>query len=450
MSENTLKQIIDTFDRYDDYLTPKLNRDIEEYRKGQFVLRFVQSDGTPAENMLVSVRQLDHEFKFGCSLFHLDQFPDEERRRLYRDKFRQVFNYAVVPLYWDTLEPEEGKPRFEKDSVHIDRRPPLDLIAEYCTEHRIRMKGHCFVYNSFQPRWISQNNRELKIQIDRRLKAIADRYGDAFEDADVINEMLTIYKNCYPGNGARNLQLTDERDHERWCFDLCRRHFPHTRLFWNEGIHETFGSAYKGHRSFYYMTIEKMLREGVPVEGIGMQYHAYTTKEKAARELAQCCHPLRLLDVFDCYGEFGLPIHISETSIPSFTNEPDDEALQAELTRRLMKLWFGRKHCESIVWWNLADNTAFYTENQFHAGLLREDCSEKPVYRVMDDLINREWHTEFARTCGDELRFSGFYGNYEITVTANDRTSTHTVRLCRDTTGYDNRRCDFRAVQLIV
>ncbi len=85
MPENTLKQIIDTFDRYDDYLTLKLERDIEEYRKGQFVLRFVRPDGTPAENILVSVRQLDHEFKFGCSLFHLDQFPDEERRRLYRD-----------------------------------------------------------------------------------------------------------------------------------------------------------------------------------------------------------------------------------------------------------------------------------------------------------------------------------------------------------------------------
>jgi hypothetical protein len=178
--------------------------------------------------------------------------------------------------------------------------------------------------------------------------------------------------------------------------------------------------------------------------------HAYTTKEKAVRDLAQCCHPLRLLDVFDCYGEFGLPIHISETSIPSFTNEPADEALQAELTKRLMKLWFGRKHCESVVWWNLADNTAYHTENQYHAGLLREDCSEKPAYRVMDDLINREWHTEFSRNCTSELRFSGFYGNYEITVTANGHTSTHTVRLYRDTMGYDNRRCDFRSVTLTV
>jgi hypothetical protein len=48
---------------------------------------------------------------------------------MYRERFSELFNYAVAPLYWDTLEPEEGKPRFdEKTSPNIDRRPPLDNI----------------------------------------------------------------------------------------------------------------------------------------------------------------------------------------------------------------------------------------------------------------------------------------------------------------------------------
>ena len=122
MSENTLKQVIEQFDRFDYYLSPKLDRDIEEHRKGQFVLRFVMPDGAPLDNVRVQVKLIDHEFKFGCSLFHLDQFPDDRRRQLYRTNFRRLFNYAVVPLYWNTLEPVEGQPRFEKDSVHIDRR----------------------------------------------------------------------------------------------------------------------------------------------------------------------------------------------------------------------------------------------------------------------------------------------------------------------------------------
>ena len=38
---------------------------------------------------------------------------------------------------------------------------------------------------------------------------------------------------------------------------------------------ETFGTSYRGKRSFYYMMLEKLLREGVEVDGIGMQYHAF-------------------------------------------------------------------------------------------------------------------------------------------------------------------------------
>ncbi len=439
----TMEQIVKRFDSFGEYLEPKLDRDIEEHRKGQFVLCFRNEAGELLQDVSVKIRQVSHEFRFGCSLFHLEQFPDEERNAVYKAKFKELFNYAVVPFYWDTLEPQEGKPRFEKDSAVISRRPPIDTIMDFCDENNIRTKGHCLVYNSFQPDWLPEHNRDIKIKLDRRLRAIADRYGDRFPDFDVINEMLTIYKNCYKGNKVRNLQITDERDHESWSFDVCRRYFPHSRLFWNEGINESFGEHYRGYRSFYYMTLEKMLTAGVPIQGIGMQYHAYRLRE-------DFCNPLRLLDVFDCYGEFGLPIHVSEVSIPSFSNDPSDEMWQAELTKRLFKLWFGRKHCDAIVWWNLADKTAYGTENQYHAGLLREDCSEKPAYRVLKHLIGEEWNTSLERTVSEPFRFSGFYGAYDLEILHKGKKTTRRIDLFRDNTGYDNRLCDFRAKDIIL
>lgn len=438
-----LENIIKTFDSFGYYLNGKLDRDIEENRKGQFVLNFKDAQGNLLENVDIKVRQVSHEFKFGCSLFHLEQFPDEERNEKYKEAFKQVFNYAVVPFYWDTLEPVEGKPRFDKDSEFISRRPPIDTIMEFCEANRIETKGHCLVYNSFQPDWIPDRNRELKVKIDKRIKAISQRYADRIFDFDVINEMLTIYKNCYKGNGARNLQITDERDHEKWCFDMCRRYFPNARLFWNEGIEESFGSHYRGYRSFYYMTLEKMLGQGLPIDGIGMQYHAYKLNEAY-------CNPLRLLDVLECYGEFGLPIHLSEVSIPSMSNDPYNEQLQAELTSRLFKLWFSQKHCEAIVWWNLADKTAYKTESVYHAGLLREDCSPKPAYTEIERLINREWNTSFEDVVCGQARFSGFYGEYEIEAECGGKTVTKKINLCRDNTGYDNRLMDFRSIDIVL
>lgn len=305
------------------------------------------------------------------------------------------------------------------------------------------MKGHCLVYNSFQPKWLPEHNRDIKLKIDKRISDIANRYAKHIFDFDVINEMLTIYKNCYSGNGMRNLQITDEKDHEKQCFDMCRRYFPYARLFWNEGIEESFGVHYRGHRSFYYQTLEKMLYTGVPINGIGMQYHAWDLQSRAL-------NPLRMIDVFDCYGRFDLPIHISEVSIPSFGNDSDGEQLQAELTKRLFKLWFAQKNCEAAVWWNLVDNTAYAGENVYHAGLLRNDCSPKPAYKEIERLIKEEWRTSFECEVSGQLRFSGFYGKYDVEINHDGKTTNRQIDLFKDNTGYDNRLTDFRSIDIFI
>ncbi|MCQ2431931.1 MAG: endo-1,4-beta-xylanase [Clostridia bacterium] len=452
MAETTeMQKVIDQFDSYGYYLDDKLDRDIEENRKGQFALRFVDTDGKPLENVKVHIRQVSHEFKFGATMFYLDGYEDEERRAMWREKLAKICNYGVIPFYWDTLEPEEGKPRFAEDSPFVFRRPPIDTAIAYCKEHKMRMKGHCLVYNSFQPKWISDDNRMLRMQIDKRLRKIAEHCGEEFHEFDVINEMISIYKNCYPGNGCRNLQFADEPDYEAWSFARCREYFPYSKLYWNEGMYESFGDRYVGNRSFYYMTLKDHLTRGVPIDGIGMQYHCYCDKETAFWALKQVCNPLRLLDVFDRYGDFRLPVSVSEVSIPSWGNDEEGEAFQAEMVKRLYKLWFGRPFADSVVWWNFADRTAFGGENRFHAGLIRyDDCSEKPAYRVLDELINHTWHTEFSGEAGERLNFRGFYGDYEVEAVCGDKQAKKTIRLFRDTTGYDNRLCDFRAKDIVL
>ncbi len=447
---NGIEMVIKKFDSHNDYLNGKIARDIEENRKGQFALCFKNKEGELLSDVHVKIKQKKHAFKFGCQAFYLDQFEDEERRKLYRERFKQVFNYAVVPFYWDTLEVEQGKPRFESNSPFVSRRPPIDTIMDFCKENGIRAKGHCLVYNSFQPEWISDDNEILKRQMTKRVQEIAQRYGDDIFDFDVINEMITIYKNAYKGNGMRNLQITDENDHEKWAYETCRRYLPNANLFWNEGLFETFGEHYKGFRSFYYLIIEKMLREGVKIDGLGMQYHAFAPKETADKHLRMVCNPLRIIDVLERYGDFKLPIHISEVSIPSYSNESQDEELQAELTKRLYKLWFSSKYCDAIVWWNLCDNTAFQGENACHAGLLRNDCSEKPAYKEIERLINKEWNTSLEQNVSGYLRFSGFYGEYEIEAEYQGQKIVKNISLRRDNTGYDNRLCDFRVKEIVL
>ncbi len=437
--------LIENFDQHEPYVSAKMDRDIRENRMGMFSLQFFDRDGNRIYPETVTVRQTGHEFKFGCSLFLLDQFPEPEKNAAYRKAFAKVFNCGVAPLYWDTLEPEKGHPRFEKDSAPIWRRPPLDLVKEYCNENHIRMKGHCLAYNSFNPSWLPADNRGINIELAKRTAALGERYRYDFEDMDVINEMFTIYKNCYKGNGMRNFQITDEPEHEKFCFDLAKKEFPCTRLFWNEGCFETFGSDYRGQRSRYYLMLRRQLEMGTKIEGIGMQFHAFTGRNDELAGAGMLYKSLRAMDIFDCYGELGLPIHLSEVSIPSWSNDPDDEAIQAELFQRMLKLWFSRKRVEAMVWWNLVDGTAYGGENVFHAGLMRNDLTPKPAYEVLDRLVNHEWHTELTEAgTGERFLFEGFHGDYEVSFVHGGEKITRSVRLYKDTTGYDNRLADWR------
>ncbi len=449
--------LLERFDRYSQYITPAINRGIAEHRRGVFSLSFTDREGNAVTPDTVSVRQISHEFGFGCSLFLLDQFrtpenePDTEKNRAYREAFAKLFSVGVAPIYWDALEPVRGKPRFSPDSEYIWRRPPLDTVRDYCRENNIRMKAHCLAYNSFNPDWLPESPRDVDIALTERAEALSDRYRYDFTDMDVINEMSWVYKNCYKhsGNGKRDLPTVDEPFHERFCFDLAKRCFPLTRLFWNEGCFETFGAGnYIGPRSRYHLMLEHQMSLGTKIEGIGMQFHAFTGKDSEVQSAGPLYDPLRLIDIFDTYSDFGLPIHLSEVSIPSWSNEPEDEEIQAELVERLVRLWFSRKNVEAAIWWNLVDGTAYGDENRFHAGLLRNDMTPKPAYRVLDRLINHEWHTEYETGNTDRVIFEGFYGDYEITFTHYGKKYTRKAHLFRDTTGYDNRLADYRTTRI--
>ena len=112
-----------------------IERGIQTHRKGLFAVKVLGREGKPLAGVPVHVKLARHEFKFGCAMFLLDQFGDDRRNQLYREMFPKLFNYGVLPLYWDTLEPEEGHPRFDKSSENIYRRPALDLVRDYCAEH---------------------------------------------------------------------------------------------------------------------------------------------------------------------------------------------------------------------------------------------------------------------------------------------------------------------------
>lgn len=400
-----------------EYMEYRIAQGIENNRKDFAVLHIQDKQGKPITRAQVKISQTAHQFKFGANLFLLDEMESDEKNTAYRDIFHQAFNHATLPFYWNGLEPEQGKPRFEKSSPKIYRRPPPDLCLEYCEKYGIKPKAHCLVYDVWAPAWVPEDIIESKKAYRERMRRLSERYKDRIEDWEVINETLIPFQN-------RNHAIFREPDYLEWSFDLAKQFFPDNRLFINEATPWVWGKDFNYSRSQYYLLIQRLLDMGVRIDGIGMQFHMFYKQEDEETATPAFYDPRRIFDVLDCYEGFKKPIQITEVTIPAYSEKPADEETQAEIVKNLYRMWFSHKAVESIVWWNLADGYAYvrdssdWNENIYYGGLLRHDLSPKPAWHIIRDLITKEWRTETTLFSGDsdQVRFRGFYGSYDVEV----------------------------------
>ena len=95
-----------------------------------------------------------------------------------------------------------------------------------------------------------------------------------------------------------------------------------------------------------------------------------------------------------------------------------------------------------MSWWNLDDNgilvdkkRAADAENLPYGGLCRNG-RPKAAYRVLQQLIKKEWHTEGNATCCDGIaEFRGFFGDYCIEVLYDGKRISKNVSLKKKSDG---------------
>jgi GH35 family endo-1,4-beta-xylanase len=216
-----------------------------------------------------------------------------------------------------------------------------------------------------------------------------------------------------------------------WSFKTAEKYFGANRLVINEAHCRIWDWPwFLGSRSSYLMQIERAMLKGARIDSIGMQFHMFHKAEDVVQATRAFYNPRRLFDVMDAYAALGLPIQITEITIPAYSTDPGDEEVQAEILRELYRIWFSHRAMEAIIYWNLPDGYAAWSEpgdfscgeNAYYGGLCRFDMTPKPAYRVVKDLFGREWRTNFAKDVSGCLSFCGFHGGYELVATSNGRT----------------------------
>ena len=424
--------VLEFFEKNQDFFQNTVEPNIEKYRKGDVTVNVTDSNGKKIP-CTVKINQIKHEFKFGANLFMLEELETEKKNQLYKEYFKKTFNMATLPFYWCSIEPERGKTRYAKDSPKFYRRPAIDLCIEFCEENGIEPREHALAYEHLFPSWLKNASvDQVKKALESRMREIAQRYKDKIPTIEVTNEML------WSSNDSVT-SFYNENDYVEWCFKTAEKYFPNNQLVINEYTEASWWDNCRSTDNYYAYTQANLLK-GARIDAIGMQYHMFCDKKAELERAQHLYNPISLYKHMDLYSGLVNHLQVTEITVPAYSNEKDDEEIQSKILEYLYHVWFSHPHMEQIIYWNLVDGYAYVSnptpeeigksqgnmsigENVYYGGLLRFDMSPKPAYIMLDNLINKKWHTELTASLNKDsnLRFRGFFGDYEIEIEADGK-----------------------------
>lgn len=386
---------------------------IEKYRKGDVNILFKTRDGKPVLNAKVQIRQKTHDFLFGCIIFDLIRNENTYREELFKERFKNIFNLAVFPFYWPGYESTQGFPRWE------DMLP----VIEWCKVNGITTKGHPLVWatKSGMPQWLEEyNEKETEELLKSRVINITAGFRGKIEMWDVVNEPVNVRTWKHKIQNFSDENDWDKKDTISLIADYVEQAVrwahqgnPQAKLLINE--YRTL--ADKEVRKRYYDLLAELKKRNVPLSGIGIQAH---------EPRQEWFSPEEVWKTFDLYYSLGYTINITEfhpqsSGVPitgSWRKGSWTPEAQAEFTEQFVRLCFGHPAVNSVNWWGFSDRNIWLPGG----GVVDEEYRPKPVYIMLDKLINQTWTTNISSRTDNQgmISFRGFYGEYEITLTTPD------------------------------
>ncbi len=368
---------------------------IRKYRQKLVTFHIRQSHGQPIQHARVRLHQTRHAFLFGCNLFRWGRIRDPKREELYRQRFAALLNYATLPFYWRSYEPQPGKPQYAY----------TEAVAAWCQKHGITCKGHPLVWDhpAGSPTWLPEDLQQVQTLSIRRVRSIVSHFANQIQIWDVVNEPTDLGRfHTTMNRFARSLGAVR---YTKIHLQTARQANPKALLLVND---------YRTDQA-YLQILQKLKDENGKFlfDVIGIQSHMHGGPWPVRRVWKVCQR----------FAQLQVPLHFTETTIVSGprigrkwqSTTPEGEEKQAEATVRFYTILFSHPAVEAITWWDFSDDGAWQGAP---AGWLRRDMSPKPVYERMIELIKKKWWTcaEGVTDSNGQWTVSAFLGEYSLVI----------------------------------
>jgi endo-1,4-beta-xylanase len=253
----------------------------------------------------------------------------------YSETVAREFNYltAEYEMKWGAIEATRGTRTFFAG----------DDIVSFARGRGMDVKGHALLWHQSLPAWVSGlSPSDLRAAVATHIREVASHFRGRVHAWDVVNEAVAD-----DGTGLRDTvfrqKLGDGYIAE--AFRLAREADPGALLFYNDYNGE--GAGAKSDR--IYDLMRRLLSEGVPIDGIGLQMHVSANNRPSDGNIAANMRRLASL---------GLIVHISEmdvkvNSVPGTT----EQKLEAQKVayKSIVSVCMAEPRCEAVTFWGVTD-----------------------------------------------------------------------------------------------
>jgi endo-1,4-beta-xylanase len=382
---------------------------IERIRKADMAVHVVDASGKPVQDAAVQIRMRRHAFGFGSAVTAKLLGVNIEDAETIRKYFKDYEGAESILSYRKITETLFNKATFENDLKIIPwnesqsnrssvyRKDWTDRAFDWLNQRRIQVRGHwiaCGFLDELPPEIMHAPRHQVRTYLFANMRARVKAVGDRVKEWDAINHIVGSGETLETFFGSPDIYVDIMKE--------SRRLAPEASLWVNEG----FVLADGRRRDPYEKVIRYLIDRDAAPDGIGFMGHF---------DRLSLTPPEELLEVLDRFAKLLPKLQITELDV----DVGDDEQLQADYLRDAMTIAFSHEACQGIVIWGFWENRIYKPS----AELYRKDWSLKPAGKTWKDLVFRQWWTDVQGSTDHSGIFKqqGFLGEYEVTVTRNDR-----------------------------
>jgi endo-1,4-beta-xylanase len=265
--------------------------------------------------------------------------------RGYRDLVGRQCGVIVCEneMKWRIVRPSAGTRDYSR----------ADAIADFARKNGLALRGHALLFHhALNAAWRIEAARDgAEAVIRRHIGEMIGHYGSSVSSWDVVNEPIDP-------NGERPDLLRETEflsmagpGYIDLAFHAAREAAPEAELVLNDWVAPYRPAFFERHRTAVLRLLERLLRDGVPVDGLGVQSHlvAWRTDfdQRAWRKF------------LDDVAGLGLRILITELDVaddrlPAETGVRDK--LVADHARRYLDVSLDCHTVSDVICWGLRDD----------------------------------------------------------------------------------------------